>query len=465
MERIREASEIIAKTLGEQQVSRNEPVRFASWCVAVSTASDDALLLNVFTKELILFGKDETGFLCLSDLAESDLDSIRGSELFNYLSTHWFLAPESHDDKKLVDEVRAVVACMNNPDGIVGYTILTTTDCNARCFYCYEQGLERVNMSRQVALDTAEYIKKTAGKKINLHWFGGEPLFNFSAIDTITDELKKAGIDYRSTMTSNGYLMTDNLIAKATDGWNLKGIQITLDGTEEVYNQRKAYINSKGSAFLRVLDNIEELLKAGIRVAVRLNLDMANADDLYKLTNLLSDRFSMYDKFGVYAHYIFEGENANSLAYSFDDTYAELVKLRKYLVDKGLCHRGIVGNTIKVSHCMADKDSSIVISQSGKLYKCQHIGCNTISCGDIYTGVQNQEVVEYWRKSPEDGAICESCPLYADCVRSASCPDDFDYCPQVIYDEKINRVKNAMLYTYEQREHQCPSSGNLFESC
>lgn len=191
MKLIRDASEIIAKTLGEQAVGQDEAVRLASWCVAVPAGDGGVLLLNNFTKELILID-DGDGLSGLHDLKETD------SELFCYLSRHWFTVPVALDDKNLVDEVRSVVSCMNKPEGIVGYTILTTTDCNARCFYCYEQGLERVNMSRQTALDTAEFIKKTAGKKIKLHWFGGEPLFNSSVIDIITDELKKSGIEYHS---------------------------------------------------------------------------------------------------------------------------------------------------------------------------------------------------------------------------------------------------------------------------
>ncbi|MCD8006079.1 MAG: radical SAM protein [Oscillospiraceae bacterium] len=438
------------KLVGEQRMDTGEAVRFASWCVAVLTSDGDNLMLNVLTKELILIGKDEGRFLYVSNLLASNIDSIRGNKLFDYLCEHWFIVPYDHDDRKLVDEVREVVSCMNQPEGIVGYTILTTTDCNARCFYCYEKGIERVNMSRQTALDTAEYIKNTTGKKINLHWFGGEPLFNASVIDIITDELRKARIEYHSTMTSNGYLVTDSIVKRAVESWNLTGVQITLDGTEEIYNERKAYVNSRGSAFKRVLDNIEKLLQAGISVVVRMNLDIDNAKDLYRLSDQLADRFSSYEKFGVYAYYIFDGKTADSLSYSFDDTYIELEKLKSYLTEKGLTHRGKIGNTIKTSHCMADKDCSIVISQTGKLYKCQHINGTVESFGNIYSGIENQDVIDYWKKRPDIGEICRKCPMYADCVKLVACPDDFDYCPQVVYDDKLQKLKDSMLYTYEK---------------
>ncbi len=462
MKNIKDASVLIMKMVGEQCLVPQNAARFATWCIAAATEDNDVLILNVLTKELILLDKSESEFLCLNDLFLSNAESIPGDGLFEFLCKHWYLVPKEHNDKELVDEVRAVVACMSIPEGIVGYTILTTTDCNARCFYCYERNFEKVAMNRQVALDTAEYIKKTAGKKIKLHWFGGEPLFHIPAIDVITAELKRAGVNFVSVLTSNGYLVTDDVIKKAVNSWNLKGIQITLDGTEKVYNHRKAYANSSGSAFQRVIGNIEKLLQAEISVVVRLNLDMKNARDLYDLSDYLADQFASYEKFGVYAFYIFEEKTADALGYSFDDTYGELEKLRSYLLEKGLMRRGKVGNTIKASHCMADKDSSIVISPSGELFKCEHIGL-TKNCGTIYTGVCDQEIVEYWKSPPKDGAICERCPLHPDCARIAACPDDFAFCPQVIYEDKINRVKSAMLHTYETRNTENEFAEELFE--
>lgn len=448
MKIVKPAAVMAKKMLGEQEFLEGKCIRFATWCIACEV-KDGVLLFNVLTKELILFDESESELLSLRDLSSLNAERMSSRALFDFLYKHWFLVNKEHNDKKLAREVREIASCMSAPEGMLGYTILTTTDCNARCFYCYEHDLERVNINKQTALDTAEYIKKAAGKKIKLHWFGGEPLFNSAVIDIITEELKKAGVNFTSTMTSNGYLVDDDMVRKASEAWNLKGIQITLDGTEEIYNKRKAYIHTNGSAFRKVIANIERLLKNGISVVVRLNLDVENADDLYALCDFLAEKFASYDKFGVYAFYIFEGKTADSLRHSFDDTYAELEKLRNYLRAKGLTRRGVVENSIKTSHCMADKDSSIVISPAGELFKCEHIGL-TKNCGTIYTGVKNSEITEHWKKPPEDGAICDNCPLYPNCVRIAACPDDFAFCPDAVYKEKIERVKNAMVFTYEK---------------
>ena len=90
---------------------------------------------------------------------------------------------------------------------ITGYTIFPTTDCNARCFYCFELGRSRIKMSIETAQKVVQYIKAhCGGKKVNISWFGGEPLFHQEAIDTICDGLRAEGVEFASTMVSNGYL-------------------------------------------------------------------------------------------------------------------------------------------------------------------------------------------------------------------------------------------------------------------
>lgn len=48
-------------------------------------------------------------------------------------------------------------------------------------------------------------------------------------------------------MTSNGYIFNDELVEKAKNEWKLKNIQITLDGTRDVYNKAKNYYSENDS--------------------------------------------------------------------------------------------------------------------------------------------------------------------------------------------------------------------------
>lgn len=105
-------------------------------------------------------------------------------------------------------------------------------------------------------------------------------MLNTVVMDLICQKLNDFGISYFSHIITNGLLFTRNIVNKAINVWKLKRVQITLDGTEQVYLRAKAYVNSQGSEFQIVLDNIEALLNSKIAVNIRLNQDAYNTEDL-----------------------------------------------------------------------------------------------------------------------------------------------------------------------------------------
>lgn len=90
--------------------------------------------------------------------------------------------------------------------------------------------------------------------------------------------------------------------------WKLKRVQITLDGTEQVYLRAKAYVNSQGSEFQIVLDNIEALLNSKIAVNIRLNQDAYNTEDLLELLAILHNRLGTNPYLTIYNHLLFNFE-------------------------------------------------------------------------------------------------------------------------------------------------------------
>lgn len=152
-------------------------------------------------------------------------------------------------------------------------TILTTSDCNARCYYCYEKGIKKQPMTLETAQQVYNYIiTNRNGKNVCLHWFGGEPLYNAEIIDYICERLKEDGIKYTSYMITNGFLIGENK-SKIRGLWNLKRLQITIDAIGDEYNKIKNYIYKGVDAFETVINNIEWLLNNDICVAVRINYD------------------------------------------------------------------------------------------------------------------------------------------------------------------------------------------------
>ena len=294
--------------LKDQRPRDGEPYRLMHFVVR-QPVEEGLLLYNVLTRAVVLLSPEEARMIDENAAAVPELVA------------KWFAVPLSFDDRNLAREVRAVGKMLEKrPKGITGYTILTTTDCNANCFYCYEKGRRRIPMTGSTAQKVADFIlRNSPGEKVHIRWFGGEPLYNKEVISLICGLLRDAKADYRSSMVSNGYLFDDETIAEAVSLWNLKKVQITLDGTEEVYNRSKAFIHAEGSPYRRVLENIHRLLQAGVRVNVRLNIDRHNADDLFDLVDILIARFGGNELFTVYSHSLFDTGAAES-AVSHTDT-------------------------------------------------------------------------------------------------------------------------------------------------
>lgn len=285
VETIQEPVSNVLKILGEPKAAP-DGWRWTNHLV-FQEVGEGTLAFNTLTRELALLSPEEFGSPdeCLE------------------LQERWFRVPASTDDKSSADLVRLVLESLRQrPEHVTTYQVFTTMDCNARCFYCYEKGRARPTMSVGTAHKTADYIvRHCGGNKVRLAWFGGEPLYNAQVIDLICNDLVERGIGYESSMISNGFLFDEKLIKRAAELWRLRQIQITLDGTESVYNAVKRYVDAgEKSPYQVVLANIRGLLDAGVRVTVRLNVSRANAKNLLALVDDLEARFAGARLLSVY---------------------------------------------------------------------------------------------------------------------------------------------------------------------
>ena len=160
----------ILKILGKPKPSETG-FRWMTYVLS-QKVDDGVLLFHVLTREMLLLtvGEYET---------PDSLEELREK---------WFRVPKDMNDMQYAEQVRFVCKIrQKKPENITKYTIFTTTDCNARCFYCYEMGRSRISMSADVAHKAARYMAQHCGeeKEVRLSWFGGEPLFNKEVIDFV----------------------------------------------------------------------------------------------------------------------------------------------------------------------------------------------------------------------------------------------------------------------------------------
>ncbi|MBQ6106109.1 MAG: radical SAM protein [Lachnospiraceae bacterium] len=425
----------VTSILGFQKKTKDEPVRLLSFCI-VNDVPDGRLLYNNLTKELVFLSPEESAQMYASE------------DLF----ARWFLVPNKFDDKRILSELTSLGKSIQQYQSQQKtYTILPTTACNARCFYCFERNLKPTSMTQETAQATITFIKNsTPSKRARIRWFGGEPLFAMDNIDFICESLKNE-ITFSSSMTTNGYLLSPQILPKAKALWNLKNVQITLDGTREIYNRTKNYIYSDGDAFQTVLNNINHAAAEGIRVSLRLNIGQHNKEDLYNLIEELSGCLEPKENIHLYVIPLFEKEGfvpINRSTSERTDLYNHADDLESLAIRHGFqpSPKGSL-SSFRFYRCLADNPSSIVINADGSLLRCEHIHSNA-SVGTVFDG-NNSTSLGVWKKYYPLTPLCENCPLLPSCQRPEGCIEA-ESCFIEIKKHRIKILEDQILSKYKR---------------
>lgn len=434
MQIIQKPSGNTMKILGKPKASEGS-FRWMTYVLS-RNVEDGVLVFHTLTRELLLLTPEEY----------AEADSIPE------LREKWFRVPQEMEDRKYADQVRFVRKTMRKkPEHITKYTIFTTTDCNARCFYCYEMGRSRIPMTEETAHKAASYIANhCGGKPVMLSWFGGEPLYNRQVIDIICNDLAEKGISYQSSITSNGYLFNEELVRKAVNLWKVNIAQITLDGTESVYNRTKAFIyRDEKSPYQIVTENIGRLLDAQIRVQIRLNIDHYNAEDLMKLVEELHQRFSEKENLVVYSHVIFESLGSKPHSRSQEERrelYEKQQRLRKRIAALGFSGKRGVNQNLRLNYCMADSGHALTILPDGSLGLCEHYSEDNF-VGHIDREGLDEQMVRSFHECWEPIEDCSGCFFYPECIRLKKCIES-EMCFPEIQEEHRQDTLDGMEKTY-----------------
>ena len=424
------ARPLIERVIGRQKRVEGQRYRLMTYVVQ-QPVDDGVLLYNTLTCSLVLLTPDEAA------------DITAQQELID----RWFLVPQEHDDRKACIEIRQMAALLTPAtESINKYIILPTTGCNARCFYCFEKGAKPVSMTAETASKVVRYIVAHRGdKKVELRWFGGEPLVNAKVIDQICTELREQGVPFFSWMYSNGYLFDADMVQRAKDLWQLHHVVITLDGTEQTYNRIKDYVYRGVNAFERVLQNIVMLTAAGILVQIRLNVDMHNIGEMSSVVELLHQRFGTNEHLCVYSMQLYGEHSSEDNA----ELFARRMQLEQQLMQYGFRGQWGVPRDIKVNCCSADNDGSVVIAPDGHLGKCEQY-IDSEFFGHIDSKERNEAVLRKFKERRADIEACATCFYYPQCNRNRLVMCKKYNCTPEYRQERLYETTEGMKFEYER---------------
>ena len=298
------------------------------------------------------------------------------------------------------------------------YRIWTTSAFNARCFYCFEKGINTITMSPETSKDVIAFMisqSKNHDRPIHIEWFGGEPLLNTSCIDIITDGLRSKNIPFYGDIITNGSLITDDIIQKMKGPWHITACQITLDGDESEYRSIKNYYDPEHHNFRSVINNIKLVADSGIHVAVRLNYNSYNGESLIRLIEYLHFEIGVNDNINYYIYPIWGSTNIDDphrfISHTTSDN--DLFEASKLLVKYGMSSILEVSRLNRKNYmCMSCNRGSFAIFPDGTLGKCSE--AFNFKIGNIWDGVVNDELCKVW-ESHVLSQECNDCNLLPLC--------------------------------------------------
>lgn len=392
------------------------------------TTNKDSYVFNALTRRLAKITPEEKKYLEMSEISG---DASAAAPLI----AKRFLVAENTDELSHYTQLYTTQEMFLSVQdkGAELYRILPTTGCNARCFYCFEQGVQILNMNNDTADAVIEYIKKTRNphKKTRIEWFGGEPLLRQSVIDRICDGLSVVNVDFYSTMTTNGSLITPELIRKAKKDWRLDKVQITLDGVGEEHNRRKAYV-SFPNAYEQTLQTIALLVAEGIGVTVRMNMDTENAESILMLYAHLRTQYRPTDRITFDPSLLFSEQNDPRLREKW-------VALRKRIWQDGFLKMKTLQSSLPRWRCIANSPADAMILPDGTLTTCE-AGREEMYYGDVWQGVTKPEIKEKWRNTTDIREKCKTCPYLPECTGFAMCPYEPADCRAAMADTFAHRL-------------------------
>lgn len=297
------------------------------------------------------------------------------------------------------------------------FTITPTMECNARCFYCYENGVKCGKMQQEDCENIMRFLKTLDySQGIDLTWFGGEPLMNQEWMDCFSESLEKAGIEFSAFIITNGSKINDVTIDKMINKWKIQDVQITLDGSYEEYFSRKEYVDQDDTIYYRILRTIGKLAGKGINVQLRMNIDRNNRESILNAMTDINELFKDNSRVKCYPAFL-TGTNEPLTEKEKIDFIKEMIETSQGKFNVNEC----LYRLPRTMACYYFQKNAYSIDVSGNVFICEHmLGHEQLSIGNIKTEIATVE-----REQSGKRKECQECVFLPKC--QGGCMDSLQH--------------------------------------
>lgn len=327
----------------------------SKYTIEVQIDKNTYMLYNTMTREYSLYSQSQR------DSMLGLLENLNKSE---YLSDEIQIIKEWLDRGIIIDETVDEIKRLERLENKVCYqnrifymTIYMTNACNFRCVYCEQNHIVK-HIEMQTMKKIADLVKVVTKKSkvLRINWFGGEPLLRCDDMKSLLENIIEIGAQNKceiiSFISTNGYLLSEMLI-KELKGKSVAGMQITLDGTQEVHDRRRYLCNGDGT-YRKILENICEALRQKMQITLRVNIDGKNIKDVSGILDEIPEEYR--EQVTISISNVFQEKNKISV-----------FPILKRAIEKGYKYSGRYNS---YAACTASMDNSLVIDTDGSLLLC-----------------------------------------------------------------------------------------------
>jgi uncharacterized protein len=334
---------------------------------------------------------------------------------------------------------------------LVNHMILNITEgCNFRCKYCKYSGIysfSRKHGTRSMSMDTikkaidffianASYIINDTNRDLVLGFYGGEPLLEhkkiFEAIEYIETCYKGIFPRFRFSMTTNGSLLTQEIIEKLTK--YSFSLLISLDGPQEIHDRYRIFSNGQSTYNLIIekLDLLKKLNQAYCKERLGFSIVISPEFHLKEVIDYFREHFTDSNRVCLFSTVDFNDTN-------FFDTFDMQSEWEKFKKDNLALKEEYIDNKLAgkddiILDNMFEKNIStihkrrlipipteffpngiclpglqkIFVDPGGYFHFCEKIGWQ-FNIGNLDTGFNNGKIFSLIDKYIETTGHCKHC--------------------------------------------------------
>lgn len=352
--------------------------------------------------------------------------------------------------------------------------------CQLGCHYCGQEHKEKLLGELEIEKILSRIETKLAAGNctgLEIGWFGGEPLSGLSSMRIINARLKemtaRRNIRYQSKIVTNGVNLKFSVFKELIEDFNVRHMEVTLDGLGDFHDQNRGLKTKKGS-FHTIYNNLLSIMLSDYfdvnrhSISIRCNVNKDNFSGIEPLLYKLKED-NLHDKIrSIYfmSIYSWAQNHADVSSYTKEEFAYLRLKLECLKIMLGYRYSFILPRERKYNTCMATDARSEMYDPYGNVFNCTEVSLTDVYKDTAYemgnikfldADSKPKRIFSNWFESIEKNAHyqCHSCKVFPIC--GGGCPKSWmeKNAPCPTFRNSIAadiRLKEIMSYAGEENK-------------